>query len=160
MTEIILPGEVPLSLLWPALWASALVIATHLPLGAQVLARGIIFIDLAIAQIAGCGVLLADRFGFEAEGIAVLVSLFRQFHTAAQFVDYLKRFNPQVEFIGEAWPKLFQPDYTEVVTKLLNAKADGQTEADRRENVLAAWAGVALADAYWIFVLGQHMPTV
>jgi zinc/manganese transport system permease protein len=40
----------------------------------QVLARGIVFIDLAIAQIAGCGVLLADRFGFEAEGIAVQVS--------------------------------------------------------------------------------------
>ena len=40
----------------------------------QVLARGIVFIDLAIAQIAGCGVVLADRFGFEAEGIAVQVA--------------------------------------------------------------------------------------
>src|ERR1051326_3140875 len=37
----------------------------------QVLARGIVFIDLAIAQIAGCGVLVADRMGFEAEGVAV-----------------------------------------------------------------------------------------
>ena len=45
--------------------------ATHVPLGAQVLARGIVFIDLAIAQIAGCGVLLADRLGFEPEGVAV-----------------------------------------------------------------------------------------
>lgn len=59
MVEIILPGEVPLSLLWPAVWASVLVIATHLPLGAQVLARGIIFIDLAIAQVAGLGAYLA-----------------------------------------------------------------------------------------------------
>ena len=58
MIEIILPGEVPLSLLWPALWASVLVVATHLPLGAQVLARGIIFIDLAIAQVAGLGAYL------------------------------------------------------------------------------------------------------
>ncbi|MEO8751241.1 MAG: metal ABC transporter permease, partial [Casimicrobiaceae bacterium] len=40
----------------------------------QVLARGIVFIDLAIAQIAGCGVLLADQMGFEAEGIAVQVA--------------------------------------------------------------------------------------
>ena len=40
----------------------------------------------------------------------------------ALFVEYLKRFNPQVEFVGEAWPKLFQPDYTEVITKILQAK--------------------------------------
>jgi zinc/manganese transport system permease protein len=62
------------SILGPALVAGLLVTATHVPLGMQVLARGIVFIDLAIAQIAGCGVLLADRMGFEAEGIAVQVS--------------------------------------------------------------------------------------
>src|SRR5258708_10893603 len=58
------------SILWPALAAGLLVTATHVPLGMQVLARGIVFIDLAIAQIAGCGVLLADRLGFDAEGLA------------------------------------------------------------------------------------------
>jgi len=62
------------SILLPALIAGVLVCATHVPLGMQVLARGIVFIDLAIAQIAGCGVLLADRLGFEAEGIAVQVA--------------------------------------------------------------------------------------
>ena len=62
------------TILGPALVAGLLVTATHVPLGMQVLARGIVFIDLAIAQIAGCGVLLADRMGFEAEGIAVQVS--------------------------------------------------------------------------------------
>ncbi len=58
MSELTLPGEVPLNLLWPALWASALVVSTHIPLGIQVLRRGIIFIDLAIAQIAGLGAYL------------------------------------------------------------------------------------------------------
>src|SRR6478736_700736 len=62
------------SVVWPALLAGLLVAATHVPLGMQVLARGIVFIDIAIAQIAGCGVLLADRMGFEAEGIAVQVA--------------------------------------------------------------------------------------
>ena len=62
------------SILLPALAAGLLVTATHVPLGMQVLARGIVFIDLAIAQIAGCGVLLADRVGFEAEGVAVQVA--------------------------------------------------------------------------------------
>jgi zinc/manganese transport system permease protein len=37
------------SILWPALIAGLLVTATHVPLGSQVLKRGIVFIDLAIA---------------------------------------------------------------------------------------------------------------
>lgn len=63
-----------LSIVLPALAAGILVCATHVPLGTQVLARGIVFVDLAIAQIAGCGVLLADYLGFEAQGIAVQVA--------------------------------------------------------------------------------------
>lgn len=60
-----------LSLLLPALLAGCLVLVSHVPLGAQVLARGIVFIDLAIAQIAGLGVIAADRLGFEPQGIGV-----------------------------------------------------------------------------------------
>ncbi len=67
-------GAIELSILLPAFVAGVLVTATHVPLGMQVLARGIVFIDLAIAQVAGCGVLLADQLGFEAEGIAVQVA--------------------------------------------------------------------------------------
>lgn len=62
------------TILWPALIAGLLVIATHVPLGIQVLGRGIVFIDLAIAQIAGLGVVAADLMGFEAHGWAVQVS--------------------------------------------------------------------------------------
>ncbi|MDP1897467.1 MAG: metal ABC transporter permease, partial [Sulfurimicrobium sp.] len=39
-----------LSLLLPAFLAGLLVLATHVPMGMQVLARGIVFIDLAVAQ--------------------------------------------------------------------------------------------------------------
>jgi len=67
-------SAVEVSILLPALVAGLLVTATHVPLGTQVLARGIVFIDLAIAQIAGCGVLLADQLGFEAQGIAVQIA--------------------------------------------------------------------------------------
>ena len=42
-----------LSLLIPAFLAGLLVLASHVPLGVQVLARGIVFIDLAIAQKIG-----------------------------------------------------------------------------------------------------------
>lgn len=58
-----------LSIILPALLACALVLATHVPLGTEVLRRGIIFIDLAIAQVAGLGVIAADSTGWwEAEG--------------------------------------------------------------------------------------------
>ena len=42
--------------------------------------------------------------------------------TTAEYMSYVKYFNPDVEIVGEAWPKLFQPDYTEVLTKILQTK--------------------------------------
>ena len=51
------------SILIPALIAGVLVLASHVPFGMKVLARGIIFADLAIAQIAGLGVIAAELLG-------------------------------------------------------------------------------------------------
>ena len=62
------------SILGPALIAGLLVLATHVPLGMQVLDRGIVFIDLAIAQIAGLGVIGADALGLPEGGIAVQIA--------------------------------------------------------------------------------------
>jgi branched-chain amino acid transport system substrate-binding protein len=42
--------------------------------------------------------------------------------TTGEFMLYLKRFAPDIEVVSEAWPKLFQPDYTETITKLLQAR--------------------------------------
>ena len=56
-------GAIELSILIPAFVAGMLVLATHVPMGQQVLSRGIVFIDLAIAQVAGLGVTLAATFG-------------------------------------------------------------------------------------------------
>jgi branched-chain amino acid transport system substrate-binding protein len=49
--------------------------------------------------------------------------------TTGEFVYYLKQFAPDVEIISDAWPKLFQPDYTEVVTKILQAKPQAMYSA-------------------------------
>jgi zinc/manganese transport system permease protein len=86
-----------LSILAPALVAGLLVTATHVPLGMQVLARGIVFIDLAIAQIAGCGVLVADRLGFEAEGIAVQVAALAAALGGALLLTWTERIWPDVQ---------------------------------------------------------------
>jgi zinc/manganese transport system permease protein len=56
------------SILWPALLGGTLVLLSHVPLGQQVLSRGIVFIDLAIAQVAGLGVIVAHWAGFEVQG--------------------------------------------------------------------------------------------
>ena len=61
-------------ILGPAFIAGLLVLATHVPLGAQVLDRGIVFIDLAIAQIAGLGVIAADAMGLPEGGVAVQIA--------------------------------------------------------------------------------------
>ena len=58
-------------ILGPALVAGLLVLATHVSLGARVLDKGIVFIDLAIAQIAGLGVIGADALGLPEGGVAV-----------------------------------------------------------------------------------------
>jgi zinc/manganese transport system permease protein len=50
------------------LMAGLLVLATHVPLGRRVLARGIVFLDLAVAQIAVLGVIAAHRIGWETQG--------------------------------------------------------------------------------------------
>ncbi|MEQ1929198.1 MAG: metal ABC transporter permease [Parvularculaceae bacterium] len=71
---------VQFSILGPAFLAGLLVLATHVPLGQQVLARGIVFIDLAIAQIAGLGVTVAGTLGdepgaWQVQGAAVTAAL-------------------------------------------------------------------------------------
>src|SRR2546421_748688 len=85
------------SILLPALVAGLLVTATHVPLGMQVLAGGIVFIDLAIAQIAGCGVLLADRLGFESEGIAVQIAALGAALAGALLLTWTEKAWPDVQ---------------------------------------------------------------
>lgn len=54
-----------ITILGPALLAGLLVTLTHVPLGQKVLARGIIFLDLAVAQFAGLGIIAAHSFDWE-----------------------------------------------------------------------------------------------
>lgn len=39
-----------------------------------------------------------------------------------QFMAYTRKFAPDVEIVEQTWPKIFQPDYTENITALLNAQ--------------------------------------
>ena len=63
-----------ISILGPACVAGLVVLSTHVPLGQKVLARGIIFIDLAIAQVAALGVILAQFLGVDEQGYGVQIA--------------------------------------------------------------------------------------
>ncbi len=59
-----------LSIVLPAFLAGCLVLVTHVPLGTQILSRGIVFIDLALAQIAALGVIIAGMLELDPQGLA------------------------------------------------------------------------------------------
>src|SRR5436853_6142557 len=84
-------------LLLPAMIAGLLVTATHVPLGMQVIGRGIVFIDLAIAQIAGLGVILADSLGWEPQGAAMQVAALSAALSSALFLTWTERRWPEVQ---------------------------------------------------------------
>lgn len=86
-----------LSILLPAFAASLLVLSTHVPLGAEVLRRGIIFIDLAVAQVAGLGVIAADTMGWEPSGWMVQFAAISAALLAAFVLHWTDRRWPQVQ---------------------------------------------------------------
>lgn len=86
-----------LSILGPAFLAGLLVLTTHVPLGMQVLKRGIVFIDLAIAQVAGLGVIAADRLGWEPQGLAVQTAALAAALLGALLLTWTERRWPAIQ---------------------------------------------------------------
>ena len=86
-----------LSILWPALLAGLIVLASHVPLGQQVLARGIVFIDLAIAQVAGVGVIAAHFFGLELQGWVTQLAAVSAALLAALLLTWTERKRPEIQ---------------------------------------------------------------
>ena len=88
---------VDFSILWPALVAGLLVVLSHVPLGQQVLERGIVFIDLAIAQVAALGVIAAHAFGHELSGWATQVAAVLAALAGALLLTWTERKRPEVQ---------------------------------------------------------------
>lgn len=87
------------SILGPAVAAGLLVLTTHIPLGIEVLKRGIVFIDLAIAQVAGLGVIAAAGYGWEERGWQVQAAAVSAALIAAAGLNWTER----------RWPRLQEP---------------------------------------------------
>ncbi len=83
----------------PALLAGLIVLSTHVPLGQEVLKRGIIFIDLAIAQVAGLGVIAAHAMDWDPEGMQVQVAAVSAALIVAVGLNWTEK----------RWPKIQEP---------------------------------------------------
>ncbi|MBV1882007.1 MAG: metal ABC transporter permease [Pseudomonadales bacterium] len=83
---------IDLSIIGPAFVAGLLVLSTHVPLGRKVLQRGIIFLDLAIAQCAALGVVLAGFF-FDVENhLAIQMSAGMAAILSAALLNWTERY--------------------------------------------------------------------
>ena len=87
--------QADVGILWPALIAGILVVLSHVPLGQQVLSRGIVFIDLAIAQVAGLGVIAAHSFGLGASGWTTQVAAASAALAGALLLTWTERKRPE-----------------------------------------------------------------
>lgn len=83
----------------PALAAGLIILSTHVPLGHEVLKRGIIFIDLALAQIAGLGVIAAHSMDWEQDGFEVQIAAVSAALLAAVGLNWTEK----------RWPKKQEP---------------------------------------------------
>ena len=84
------------SILGPAFGAGLLVLATHVPLGREVLARGIIFIDLAIAQVSGLGAIAASQLHLELGGFGPEVGAGVAALGGALLLTWIERLFPDI----------------------------------------------------------------
>ena len=111
-------------LLWPFM-ASLILTGIHAYLGVHVVERGVIFVDLALAQIAALGATIAILAGFDPHGSgAYWLSLAFTFVGAAVFAFARTRRGhiPQEAFIGIAYA------VASAAAILAMSKATGETE--------------------------------
>lgn len=89
-------NNIDIGILVPGFIAGLLILLTHVPLGMKVLARGIIFADLAVAQIAGLGVVIAGLAGYAGQPLLVQIIAAASALLGAALLSYIEHFLPEV----------------------------------------------------------------
>jgi len=92
-----MPEFLDWSIIGPAFAAGVIILSTHVPLGQEVLNRGIIFIDLAIAQVAGLGVIAAYAMEWDPEGIQVQIAAVSAALVAAVGLNWTEKRWPGIQ---------------------------------------------------------------
>jgi zinc/manganese transport system permease protein len=90
-------NNIELDILIPAFLAGILVLATHIPLGMKILERGVIFADLAVAQIAALGIVLAFLLNLTEQPVLVQLIAAASALLGAALLAFIERFFPEVK---------------------------------------------------------------
>ena len=90
-------NAIEFNILLPAFIAGLLVLATHIPLGMKVLERGVIFADLAVAQIAGLGVVIAGLLDLAERPLLVQLIAAASALCGAALLAVIERFLQEVK---------------------------------------------------------------
>ena len=90
-------NTIELNILLPAFIAGLLVLATHIPFGMKVLARGVIFADLAVAQIAGLGMILAGLLDLTEQPLIVQLIAAASALCGAALLAWIEKRLPEVK---------------------------------------------------------------
>ena len=89
--------DIDFNILIPAFIAGLLVLATHIPFGMRVLQRGVIFADLAVAQIAGLGVIIAGLLDLTERPLLVQLVAVGSALCGAALLTWIERRSPAVK---------------------------------------------------------------
>jgi zinc/manganese transport system permease protein len=81
----------------PAFIAGLLVLATHIPFGMRILQRGVVFADLAVAQIAGLGVVIAGLLDLTEHPLLVQLIAVSSALCGAALLAWIERRLPDVK---------------------------------------------------------------
>ena len=90
-------NAIELNILLPAFIAGLLVLATHVPLGMKVLERGVIFADLAVAQIAGLGIVIAGLLDITEQPLLVQLIAVASALCGAALLALIEHYLPEVK---------------------------------------------------------------
>jgi zinc/manganese transport system permease protein len=86
-----------LDLLGLPMLAGLIVLATHVPLGRRVLARGIVFMDLAVAQFAALGVIAAGVWGWHDDPLALQFAALGMALVGATLLTFTRGLRPAIQ---------------------------------------------------------------
>jgi len=145
-------------ILLPAFVFSGLLIATHTYLGLHVLARGIIFVDLALAQMAALGASIAFLIGHDAHGPTAQLFAFGAAVAAGGAFALLRRVPDKTTrevVIGGAYVIA-----TAVSVLILSQSAQGMDELKSLFNgsiLWVSWSEVGLVAMAYAVLAALHM---
>lgn len=127
-----------------ALWASGIMAALLAFLGVHVVARGIVFVDLALGQISMLGVAFAGYFHLDATATSVIFTLVGAFILSLVKVTDTRL--KQEAVIGIVYA------FTSAVTVLLISKS-AHGDSDISEVLFGSFFTVTTAEIWWLAVI-------